>query len=584
MANDITKYVTIDNIVYLLKKLKQSGFFVASEKYIGGIKLGYEKTGTRRPVQLDESDKAYVELWTDENQTGTVGKSNQPIYFDKGEPNPIEIKSGDSNTENPLLVNAANDPNGIWDTGGRDKGDNTTVKGKQITANFNRGTLTAPGGFRGKLINDDYSNVNVGQDVQDDVQLVYFKDGKPTVPEKKVGMGAASDTAAQAIFVQGGHLKPILRTVGSATKPIYMEKGVFTVGTSTVGSATKPIYLKNGELTAGTSTVGSTTKPVYLKNGELTACDDIVYTTGIKVDGEPDPNLTTPNDVGGIKKGTPLVDQTIDGKVKKGLNGKSFSELFDDLLFPTVKPTYTAPSASISWKSGFQTVYEKGSSVELTVGTGSTTTIKTSFSKGAITLNGVRQNNRSGNLSSGFVYVNDDINNKTLPTTVPLGDTTFKYRASYAEGPQPYNNKGGTVDADGNALTKLPAGSVDSSAITLNGTYPWYAPTATMGTWTKQPLISWKDTAIESDRAGVTLQPHSDNATPQNKQGFKFPRPTGRNTTIKIEVYNTSAKAWEDATHTFTIGTDETINGITYKFYYASMTVAINARKFRVTF
>lgn len=44
------------------------------------------------------------------------------------------------------------------------------------------------------------------------------------------------------------------------------------LGNSTVGSGTKPIYLNTGVATASTSTVGSSTTPVYLNSGTITAC------------------------------------------------------------------------------------------------------------------------------------------------------------------------------------------------------------------------------------------------------------------------------------------------------------------------
>lgn len=51
-----------------------------------------------------------------------------------------------------------------------------------------------------------------------------------------------------------------------------------------------------------------------------------------------DTSLTVPNDVGGISAGT-----TVDS-----LSGKSLVGIIDDLLFPTVSPTYTIPTLSIN--------------------------------------------------------------------------------------------------------------------------------------------------------------------------------------------------------------------------------------------
>ena len=169
-----------------------------------------------------------------------------------------------------------------------------------------------------------------------------------------------------------------------------------------------------------------------------------------------DKTLTMPNAVGGIAKGNKLSD----------VEGKTFNAIIDDLLFPTVNPTFTAPTASIAFKN-YSSTQEVGAAGP------TSSNFTTGYDAGKITLSGTKQANRGGSqdTANSFIYVNGTATNKTLPTTVTLGGTTFKYRAAYAQGPQPKNNKGG------NYSTPLAAGTVDSSAITLNGTYPWYAST-----------------------------------------------------------------------------------------------------------
>ena len=65
-------------------------------------------------------------------------------------------------------------------------------------------------------------------------------------------------------------------TVGSATKPIYLNAGTATATTSTVGGTSKPMYLKAGVMTAISDTVGGVAKPVYLNAGTITACSQTV--------------------------------------------------------------------------------------------------------------------------------------------------------------------------------------------------------------------------------------------------------------------------------------------------------------------
>lgn len=274
----------------------------------------------------------------------------------------------------------------------------------------------------------------------------------------------------------------------------------------------------------------------------ITQEEDEEYTSVIS-----DKTLTTPNAVGGIAKGTKVSD----------LEGKTFSEMFDDLLFPTVNPTFTAPSASIAFKS-----YSSTQEVGATGPTASNFTV--GYNAGAITLNGTKQANRGGtqDTANSFIYVNGSASNKTLPSKVTLGSTTFKYRAAFAEGPQPKNNKGGDYS------TPLAAGTVDSSAITLNGTYPWYASTSSATSTNpvvKQSLVAWNTTAGNMSTGQFTVQPSG-----TLPQVFKLPRKLH---TLQLknalngqmETVSDVSKDYTESTETINIGgTDVTYYVYTY--------------------
>lgn len=256
-----------------------------------------------------------------------------------------------------------------------------------------------------------------------------------------------------------------------------------------------------------------------------------------------DKTLQMPNAVGGIAKGTKVSD----------LEGKTYNEVLDDLLFPTVNPTFTAPSASIAFKN-----YASTQEVGATGPTESNFTV--GYNTGAINLNGVKQANRGGaqDASGSFIYVNGDANNKTLPTKVTLGSTTFKYRAAYAEGPQPKDNKGNDYS------TPLAASTVDSSAVTLNGTYPWYASTSAAATDTpvvKQALVAWNATAGNMSTGQFVLQPSG-----TLPQVFKLPRQLKT-----LQMLNTVSNAMETIGTTDYNETTEVINiggtDVTYYVY-----------------
>jgi hypothetical protein len=201
-----------------------------------------------------------------------------------------------------------------------------------------------------------------------------------------------------------------------------------------------------------------------------------------------DKTLETSYDIGGIKKGTKVED----------LEGKTYNDLFDEILFPTVYPTFVDVSASISLKPGKAATREIGSAAP------KADDFATSYNPGSIILNGVKQADRGGahDTDNSFIYYGNNADNRVLPTIVSEGNTSYKYRAAYAQGPQPIDSKKNDYDRF------LDAGTVDSDAFNVNGTWPWYASTVTAGSLTKQSLISW-DTNKSMHTGEFTVKPHS---------------------------------------------------------------------------
>lgn len=259
-----------------------------------------------------------------------------------------------------------------------------------------------------------------------------------------------------------------------------------------------------------------------------------------------DKTLAMPNAVGGFAKGTKVSD----------LEGNDYNQMFDDLLFPTVNPTFTAPSATIKFNN-YSSTQEVGA-------TGPTSSnFSTSYNAGQITLNGAKQANRGGShdASKSFIYVNGAITNTTLPSKVTLGSTTFKYRAAYAQGPQPKDNKGNDYS------TPLAAGTVDSSAITLNGTYPWYASTSAATASSpvvKQSLVAWNATAGNMSTGNFDLQPSG-----TLPQVFKLPRQLKTlqmKNTVSGNMDTIGTTDYNETTEVINIGgTDVTYYVYTYK-------------------
>lgn len=234
-----------------------------------------------------------------------------------------------------------------------------------------------------------------------------------------------------------------------------------------------------------------------------------------------DKELTMPKAVGGLSAGTKLSD----------LEGKTYSQLFDEVLFPTIYPTYVSPSASISFKN-YSSIQEVGTTAP------TVDNFTVSFSRGAININGTKQADRAGALISGEVFCVGG----SMPTSVSLGNTQYKYRANYAQGAQPKDNKGNNYE------NPLPSGSVESGVITLNGTYPWYIRDI------KQTLVSW---SASMSTGNFTLS-----ATGVAEQIFKLPKALK-----ELQMLNTISGKMEVISTSDWDVTNESINGITYYVY-----------------
>lgn len=282
---------------------------------------------------------------------------------------------------------------------------------------------------------------------------------------------------------------------------------------------------------------------------------DISYTTDL-----PD-SLVVPQTIGGINKGTKVSD----------LKGSTISQMFDNLLFPEVQPTIQAPSATIHFKDTFSSngVYEVGTTAPIAAN------FNTSFDRGTCTVVGQANKNRAGNLDSGnsFIYYGGNTSTKTLPAKVTLGTMQYNYYAAYAQGDTLVTSKGNKASVTPNPL---PAGSVNSSNLTIFGTYPYYCngqsassssgdsnfPTSATPD-TKLPLYKWTDTLVGAKFA-------SEAATGTRMQ-FMY---SNRKKVTKVEFYNSISGKWEtfdtsnynakSGIKTYSVqGTNETYNILT---------------------
>lgn len=169
-------------------------------------------------------------------------------------------------------------------------------------------------------------------------------------------------------------------------------------------------------------------------------------------------DITAAIDVGGIDAGDEF---TV---------GTSYDDMWDALLNPTLYPTLTAPSASLSYSS--DTNYAVGATIAAKTAT-------VGYNAGAITLNGTKQADRGGAATNYAIattgadteYSDSSASSGSFSVTALTRSTkgTIKITAtvSYAQGPQPKDSKGNDYS------TPLAAGSVSIDK-TINFILPYY--------------------------------------------------------------------------------------------------------------
>ena len=223
-------------------------------------------------------------------------------------------------------------------------------------------------------------------------------------------------------------------------------------------------------------------------------------------------SLTVPNAVGGIAAGT----------TASSLKSKNIVEIIDDLLFPTVLPTYTIPAIA-SFTASQSGLKEIGSTISQALSqthnkndAGAYTSLV--FKRGATTLNTVSSPTGTSitNIAAQFGYA--DPNNPNLSYSssftdsgyvVPAGSTTWTAEGTYGAGSAKQNNKGAT-DSRSAAVRSVnapqAASTLVSSGQSITGIYPYF-----WGVSTGQPTASDIATAIQNGTTNKVLADASNN-------------------------------------------------------------------------
>jgi hypothetical protein len=234
------------------------------------------------------------------------------------------------------------------------------------------------------------------------------------------------------------------------------------------------------------------------ENGDLTKELQLTYTPISPLE------LTVPETIGDIEKGMKAED----------LNKTPISKILDDIIFKTIYPNVTNPSASTSFKNGFSNngIYEIGLAAPVV------DNLNYSYTKGRATVNdGVTAPKDYTGDATGVVYqmkytagaanTNAGVGasgtsvsgTETLATTIGIGTYAYRSIVSYGEGALLQTSKGATpnpikTENANNVTNPHPASTITTSYnITINGSLPVFATTGTSYTTTlsKLQLKAW---------------------------------------------------------------------------------------------
>lgn len=263
-------------------------------------------------------------------------------------------------------------------------------------------------------------------------------------------------------------------------------------------------------------------------------------------DGELTTKLTTAIDVGGIDAGT---------EYKKGT---SFEKILSDMLTPVLYPTFTAPTVSLSG-SGTK-LLEKGASLSAT--------LTATFDRGTIEPAYGTSGYRSGALTGYKLNGGTSQKANTWNVVISESNKSFSVVASYAEGEQPKDSKGGNYDSP------LAAGSVTSNTVSYDFVDALWANTSSINAVAKLALVA------KSAKQKDFVFP---DATAVKPEIFDVPVSW---TVTAIQVKNDLSGVFENAADQFNITdvthADAAGNSANYKRYTCNLGIDIGSRTIRL--
>lgn len=298
--------------------------------------------------------------------------------------------------------------------------------------------------------------------------------------------------------------------------------------------------LSIGSVTTGTASASiDNTDPAHPKI-DLVMPEDVPYISEAKETWE-----TVA--VGGIAKGTK--PSTFDGK--------SVSQMLDDILFPTLQPgTPTNPTITLTY-AGNST---SGQIIVLKVG--ANLPVETAFTKSTTRGKADYDAVYAGAPESQVFTMTGDAWGQ--PATE--GRYTVTYKETFAPGEILHDNKGG----ESNPVKKYPGGTLTATKI-FDVVYPFYATTTSNSTKTAQSIVNYINAATYLEITGAA-------ETDANKFAFDIPASI---TFKELQQYDTINKVWVKINATPATPATITHDGVEYKSY-VRVGDAQGAAKYRI--
>lgn len=263
--------------------------------------------------------------------------------------------------------------------------------------------------------------------------------------------------------------------------------------------------------------------------------------------GELTSPITSSIEVGGIEASTTYP------------TGTPIEEIIGDLLAPTLYPTLTAPTATLT-ATGSKLI-ETGDTLD--------TTFTIVFNRGSISPAYGTSGYRAGEATEYSLADGAGQAGNTFVVTITSAKTSYKGAVSYEAGEQPKDSKGANYNSP------LAAGSIETNVVSWEFVDALYANTSDIATVSKLALVS---------------------KTAGNKE-FTFPAQTVANpevfdvpaswTVTSVKVLNTLSNQWEDCASEFTvtdtIHTDAAGENVAYKRYTDNRGYNAGSRKIKIT-